>query len=57
MEVTNNSKREVQLQKKCLAEQLWLYYFNTNLYEKGLITETQRNRIGNMIGMRNMRTD
>lgn len=55
--MANNSNRTVQQQKKCLAEQLWLYYFNTTLYEKGLITETQRNRISNMIGMRNMRTD
>lgn len=52
MAMENNSKRTVQQQKKCLAEQLWLYYFNTTLYKKGLITETQRNRISNIINSR-----
>lgn len=57
MEMANSAERTVQQQKKCLAEQLWLHYFNATLYEKGLITETQRNRISNKIGTRNIRTD
>lgn len=32
-------------QKKVLAEQLWLAYFNSYLYENGIITESQRNRM------------
>ena len=31
--------------KKHVAEQIWLAYFNRTLYEQGLITEAQRNRM------------
>lgn len=31
--------------KTALAEQLWLAYFNSYLYENGMITETERNRM------------
>ena len=31
--------------KKQAAEQLWLAYFNKVLYEKGFITEIERNRM------------
>ncbi len=55
--MANTANRTDQQQKKSLAEQLWLHYFNTTLCEKGLITEAQRNRISNMIGTRNMRMD
>ncbi len=55
--MANSINRTFQQQKKSLAEQLWLHYFNSILYEKELITEAQRNRISNMIGTRNMRTD
>ena len=37
--MTNEQKRIV------MAEKLWLNYFNQTLYEKGYITEAQRNRI------------
>ncbi|MBQ8834432.1 MAG: hypothetical protein IJ001_05855 [Oscillospiraceae bacterium] len=36
-------------QKRKLAEQLWLTYFNQTLFERGLITEAERNRIKNCI--------
>lgn len=39
-------------QKKAMAEKLWLNYFNQTLYEKGYITEAQRNRLKNMIDSR-----
>lgn len=55
--MANSADRIFQQQKKSLAEQLWLHYFNAILYEKGLITESQRNRIYNMIDTRNMGTD
>ena len=35
--------------KKELAEQLWLSYYNQVLFEAGLITETERNRMKNKI--------
>lgn len=38
--------------KKAITEQVWLSYFNRTLYEKGLITETQRNQMLNMINTR-----
>lgn len=31
------------------AEQLWLLYYNNTLYEKGLITERDRNRMIHLI--------
>lgn len=39
-------------QKKYLAEQTWLNYFNESLYKQGVITEAERNRIKNMISCR-----
>lgn len=42
----------LEQQKKALAEQLWLIYFNESLYRQGLITETQRNRMKNKIECR-----
>lgn len=44
--VTNEQKR------LAMAEKLWLNYFNQTLYEKGCITEVQRNRMKNMIDSR-----
>ena len=49
------AERNVELlewQKKYMAEQLWLGYFNQTLYEKGLITESERNRMSNRIASR-----
>lgn len=31
--------------KTALAETLWLNYFNSYLYENGILTESQRNRM------------
>ena len=41
--MTNEQKRIA------MAEKLWLNYFNQTLFEKGYITETQRNRVKNII--------
>ena len=38
--------------KKAAAEQIWLHYFNRVLFEQGLITEEERNRMKNMIDCR-----
>ena len=35
-----------------VIEKLWLIYFNDTLYEKGLISETERNRMANKIHSR-----
>lgn len=39
-------------QKREAAEQIWLEYFNRVLYDKGLITEDERNRMANRIDAR-----
>lgn len=39
-------------EKQSVIEKLWLIYFNDTLYEKGLITETERNRMANKIHTR-----
>lgn len=39
-------------QKTEMAELMWLNYFNQTLYEKGLITESERNKIKNNISRR-----
>ena len=44
--------REKQEQKKLMAEKLWLNYFNQTLYENGLLTEGQRNRLKLIIDSR-----
>lgn len=34
---------------KNLTDEIWLNYFNDVLYEKGIITETERNKMKNLI--------
>lgn len=38
--------------KESVLEKLWLTYYNDTLYERGLITETERNRMRVMIKTR-----
>ena len=38
--------------KKNTAEQIWLQYFNNVLFEKGLITEQDKNKLANTIKSR-----
>ena len=38
--------------KKAAAEKIWLHYYNRVLFEQGIITETERNRMKNMINCR-----
>lgn len=35
--------------KRSVMEQLWLTYYNDTLYEKGVITEDERNKMRIMI--------
>ena len=39
-------------ERKAMAERLWLAYFNQYLYEAGIISETQRNRMKTKIDSR-----
>lgn len=34
-----------EVEKKKVAEEVWLNYFNECLFEKGLIDETMRNKL------------
>lgn len=52
MEMVANKTLSAEQQKKNIAEKLWLKYFNQTLYEQGLITESERNRIINLIDSR-----
>lgn len=47
----NTSNEE---QRISLHERLWLAYFNQYLYENGMISESQRNKIKNMIDCRRL---
>ena len=50
-------ERKMSEQKKqAIIEQLWLTYFNDTLYEKGLITEDQRNKMRTKIKIRSAST-
>ena len=40
--------------KQAVIEQLWLTYYNDTLYNKGMITEDQRNKMRVMIRNRAM---
>ena len=41
-----------ELQKQYMIEQFWLLYYNQVLFEHGLITEQERNRMANRINNR-----
>lgn len=43
------ASEESKKAEKALAEEIWLTYFNNYLYEHGVITETERNRMFGMI--------
>ena len=48
----NPEKLTNEKSRKVLAEELWLSYFNRFLFEKGLITESERNRMVHLIANR-----
>ena len=43
------ARQGVDQRRRAAAERLWLHYYNRVLFERGLITEAERNRIGNRI--------
>lgn len=41
-----NTNSEIsQQRRRSIMEQLWLTYYNDTLYEKGVITEDERNKM------------
>ena len=47
-----NKSISVEQQKKVLIEEAWLKYYNQVLFEKGIITERERNLMINKIDTR-----
>ncbi len=45
MEDEKNKKEISEQKKQSVLERLWLSYYNDTLYAKGLITESQRNKM------------
>lgn len=43
--MAENTSLSNEQKKTALAQKLWLAYYNSYLYENGMITETQRNRM------------
>ena len=52
--MADKKKLSAEQQKKLMAEEMWLHYFNQSLFIKGVITEAERNHIANMIAGRGM---
>ena len=44
-----NKKNWTEGEKQKVIDKLWLNYFNDTLYDKGLISEDDRNRMRNRI--------
>lgn len=49
-------KHYTEAEKQNVVEQLWLHYFNRTLFEKGLISERERNRMKLVIDSRKPKT-
>ena len=47
--VADKSKTSNEQRRREMAEKLWLNYFNDSLFQQGIITEAERNRIKNKI--------
>ena len=43
--MVNKGNEITEQKKKSVLEKLWLTYYNDTLYEQGLITEAQRNKM------------
>ena len=52
--MADKKRLSAEQQKKLMAEEMWLHYFNQSLFMRGVITEAERNRIANMIASRGM---
>ncbi len=47
--IKNPTPEQTKAMRESMAKELWLLYFNNVLYEKGVITEKQRNQMKNKI--------
>ena len=47
-----NGIHQQEDQKRRIAEQLWLHYYNRVLYERGIIDEDEWTRMSNRIDVR-----
>ena len=52
MTVSDQTAKMKEQQRKAVAEELWLNYFNRVLFEQGMITESERNRMTTLIANR-----
>ena len=43
--IATDKSMTLEQKKTSMAELMWLNYFNQTLYEKGMITEEERNRL------------
>ncbi len=48
----STGRKMSEYEKQSVIEKLWLIYFNDTLYGKGLISESERNRMANKIHSR-----
>lgn len=48
----NDGHGEADAMKRLIGEQAWLHYYNRVLFERGLITEAERNRMDRRIDAR-----
>ena len=48
-EIKEMKQGMTEQKKQAVIEQLWLTYYNDTLFEKGMITEEQRNKMRLMI--------
>lgn len=50
--MAGQNKLTPEQQRKQLAEEMWLYFFNQTLFEQGIITESKRNQMVHLITSR-----
>ena len=43
--MSDNTRKMSESEKRNIMEKLWLIYFNDTAYAKGVITESERNRM------------
>ena len=50
--MADNIRLSAEEQRIRLAEEMWLCYFNQTLFDKGIISESERNRMTHLISSR-----
>ena len=55
MAVKKSQTMNLEQRKKIAAEELWLQYYNQTLFERGMITELERNLMISKINARTTR--